>query len=96
MASRLGPRLPLVVGPFLVGVGFIIMALVGLTNGPEDYWTTFFPGVAMLGVGMGVTVAPLSTFVNTFRPVTFICGGLAWFSALMAAVFVEGHPKLPD
>ncbi|HEX9075195.1 MAG TPA: MFS transporter, partial [Anaerolineae bacterium] len=38
-------------------------ALAGLTEGASQYWTTFFPGILTLGIGMGITVAPLSTAV---------------------------------
>jgi MFS family permease len=58
-----GPRLPLIVGPVVAGCGFLLMALPGLTQGPSQYWTTFFPGVVVLGIGMGITVAPLTTAV---------------------------------
>jgi EmrB/QacA subfamily drug resistance transporter len=63
LVDRYGPRLPLIVGPALAGVGFLLMGLSGLTNGPADYWRSFFPGVLALGLGMGVTVAPLTTAV---------------------------------
>lgn len=63
LADRYGPRLPLIVGPLLSGLGFLLMAFVGLTDGPSNYWTTFLPGIMVLGVGMGFTVAPLTTAV---------------------------------
>jgi EmrB/QacA subfamily drug resistance transporter len=63
LVDRYGPRLPLTVGPFLVGVGFIAIGLPGLTGGAGDYWHTFLPGYLLLGVGMGITVAPLTTAV---------------------------------
>jgi EmrB/QacA subfamily drug resistance transporter len=63
VADRYGARLPLIVGPSLVGVAFVEMALVGITRGPVDYWTTFFPGAVLWGLGMGLTVAPLTTAV---------------------------------
>ncbi len=63
LTDRYGPRLPLIVGPALAGVGFFLLGLVGLTDGPADYWRTFLPGVLGLGLGMGVTVAPLTTAV---------------------------------
>lgn len=58
-----GPRLPLIAGPALVGLGFFWMAFSGLTRGPGEYWTVFMPGVILIGAGMGFTVAPLSTTV---------------------------------
>jgi EmrB/QacA subfamily drug resistance transporter len=63
LADRYGPRLLLIVGPSLIGLGFLLMAFVSLTDGPSDYWTTFLPGIIVFGVGMGVTVAPLTTAV---------------------------------
>lgn len=63
MADRYGPRLPLIVGPFLAGLGYVLLGLVGLTDGPASYWSTFFPGIMLLGIGMGITVAPLTTAV---------------------------------
>jgi len=49
LADRYGARLPLIVGPSLVGVAYGVMARVGVTRGPADYWTTFFPGIVLLG-----------------------------------------------
>lgn len=63
LADRYGSRLPLIVGPSLAGLGFLLMAFVGLTNGPSEYWTTFFPGIMVFGLGMAITVAPLTTAV---------------------------------
>jgi EmrB/QacA subfamily drug resistance transporter len=68
LVDRVGPRLPLTVGPFIAGVGFFMFTLPGLTNGPTDYWTAYFPAILILGVGMGVTVAPLTTAVMGAAP----------------------------
>lgn len=63
LVDRSGPRLPLVIGPAIAGLAFLTMAWSGLTPGPSRYWVSFFPGVVLLGVGMGITVAPLTTAV---------------------------------
>ena len=64
-SAQNGPRLPMTVGPLLVGAGFFVISLAGVTAGPPDYWTTFFPGLVLMGAGMGITVAPLvSTVMN--------------------------------
>jgi EmrB/QacA subfamily drug resistance transporter len=63
LVDRFGPRFPLTVGPAIVGVGFALMGLNGITNGPSDYWTTFFPAIVVMGIGMGITVAPLTATV---------------------------------
>jgi EmrB/QacA subfamily drug resistance transporter len=63
LVDKAGPRLPLIVGPAIAGAAFLFMAFSGLSEGPSRYWVTFFPGIVLLGVGMGITVAPLSTAV---------------------------------
>jgi EmrB/QacA subfamily drug resistance transporter len=68
LVSRVGARLPLMVGPTIVGIGFILLSLPGITHGPSDYWTTFFPATVAFGIGMGITVAPLTTAVMGSAP----------------------------
>lgn len=63
VVDRYGPRLPLIVGPVLVAGAFFLLASVGLTAGQDDYWTTYFPAILVFGIGMGITVAPLTTSV---------------------------------
>jgi EmrB/QacA subfamily drug resistance transporter len=60
LVDRLGARLPLVFGPTVAAAGF---ALFALTAADTDYWTSFLPAVAVLGLGMTLTIAPLTTTV---------------------------------
>ncbi|MCF2533383.1 MFS transporter [Yinghuangia soli] len=60
LAKRIGPRLPMTVGPLLCAAGLLLMLRIG----PDaNYMTDVFPGVAVLGLGLSVTVAPLTATV---------------------------------
>jgi EmrB/QacA subfamily drug resistance transporter len=60
LATRFGARPLLFGGPLLASLGFALLALP--TTGGA-YWSTFFPGIVVLGLGMGATVAPLTAEV---------------------------------
>jgi hypothetical protein len=60
LVARYGARGPLVVGPLMVGLGFVLFAVPAVG---ASYWKEFFPAVVILGLGMALTVAPLTTVV---------------------------------
>ena len=99
LVDRRGARLPLIAGPLIAAAGFALLALPGTR---ASYWTGFLPGIAVLGLGMAIAVAPLTTTVmnsvgaedagtasGVNNALSRVAGVLAVavFGALMAAVF---------
>ncbi|CAN5228480.1 MFS transporter [soil metagenome] len=62
-SDRHGPRLPLIIGPVIVGFAFLWLSFIGLTPGPSHYWFTFLPGLLLFGIGLIFTVVPLTNAV---------------------------------
>ena len=103
LVDRRGARGPLIVGPLIAAAGFALLAWPGTAS---SYWTGFLPGIAVLGLGMAIAVAPLTTTVmnsvgadaagtasgvnNALSRVAGVLA-IAVFGALMAAVF---EPRL--
>jgi EmrB/QacA subfamily drug resistance transporter len=65
LIGRYGARLPLTIGPSIAALAFLLFALPG-TEG--SYWTTFFPAAVVLGIGIAITVPPLTTAVMSAVP----------------------------
>ncbi len=60
LAQRIGMRAILTIGPAIVAAGYVLLALL---EPMPSYWSAFFPGILGIGIGMGITVAPLTTGV---------------------------------
>ena len=65
LADKYGPRRFLIFGPLITSVGIYLLSTIGITNGPSDYWTTYFPYFMIFSFGMSMTVVPLTTAVMT-------------------------------
>jgi EmrB/QacA subfamily drug resistance transporter len=60
LAARIGPRLPLTVGPIVVAIGMLLGLRIGAR---PSYWLEVMPAVAVMAAGMGIAVAPLTSSV---------------------------------
>ncbi|WP_176057235.1 MFS transporter [Paraburkholderia sp. BCC1876] len=104
LTSRYGARALLTAGPVIAAAGFAMIALPWVRG---EYWRGFFPALTVLGLGMTITVAPLTTTVMTSVPAarTGVASGInnavARVASLLAIavlgiVFVWSHDATLD
>jgi EmrB/QacA subfamily drug resistance transporter len=62
LAQRVGPRVPMTLGPLVTGAGLALMARIVPGTG-TSYWTHVLPAVVVFGLGLAITVAPLTSTV---------------------------------
>ncbi|SOF01172.1 drug resistance transporter, EmrB/QacA subfamily [Burkholderia sp. OK233] len=104
LTSRYGARTLLGIGPVIAAIGFAMLALPWVRG---EYWRGFFPALVILGLGMTITVAPLTTTVMTsvFAARTGVASGInnavARVASLLAIavlgiVFVWSHDAALD
>ena len=60
LVSRYGARRPLIIGPLVAAAGFLLFSLA---SARQSYWEVFFPAMLVLGFGMTLSVAPLTTVI---------------------------------
>jgi MFS family permease len=60
LAQRIGPRLPMTIGPMVVGVGMLLFTRI---HPGAHYGTTVLPAAIVFGLGLAATVAPLTSTV---------------------------------
>jgi len=102
IASRIGPRIPLTIGPLVVAGG---MLLAWLMQADSSYWTGAFPTILVMALGMTIAVAPLTSAVlgsveeqhvamaSGFNSAVARTGGLI-ATALLGSVLGSNGPQL--
>ncbi len=57
LADKIGPRIPMIIGPFIVSIGMALLVLPGIN---ANYFLGFLPGLILFGIGMSFVIAPLT------------------------------------
>lgn len=60
LVDRYGARIPLILGPIVAAIGFFLFTIPSVSS---NYWTSFFLATVVLGFGLAISVAPLTTTV---------------------------------
>ena len=102
LAARIGPRIPLTIGPLVVAGGMLLSVLAQPVSG---YWTGIVPMIVVMAAGMTIAVAPLTSSVlgsveeqhvamaSGFNSAVARTGGLI-ATALLGAVLASRGPQL--
>ena len=102
VAARIGPRIPLTVGPLIVGAGMVLTMLI---RPDRSYWAGTFPAMLVMALGMTIAVAPLTSSVlgsveekhvamaSGFNSAVARTGGLI-ATALLGAVLASSGTEL--
>ena len=103
LATRIGPRLPLTIGPIVVAAGFVLATRI---EPDASYWASVLPAVLVIAVGMAGAVAPLTTAVmasvdkdhvgtaNGFNSAVARTGGLIATALLGSVLGAHGQALL--
>jgi EmrB/QacA subfamily drug resistance transporter len=65
LGQRIGPRIPMSVGPVVVGLGTLLLLMVGRD---PNYWLDVLPGLVVFGLGLALMVATLTATVLAAAP----------------------------
>ncbi|MEJ7834162.1 MAG: MFS transporter [Nocardioides sp.] len=65
LGTRIGPRIPMTVGPLVMGVGTLLLLRI---DADVSYWVDVFPGITVFGLGLALLVAPLTATVLAAAP----------------------------
>jgi EmrB/QacA subfamily drug resistance transporter len=65
LSGKIGPRIPLIAGPLITGLGFIVL---GVSGNNETYVTAFLPGLVIVALGMTLSIPALTTTVFDSAP----------------------------
>lgn len=91
LADRHGPKVFLIAGPAATGVGMLLLSFVGRIHGFSGYWFSFFPGILLFGLGLSVTVSPLTATVMgcVGRELSGVASGINNALSRVAGVFAN-------